>query len=168
MISLSDNEAWRRLRLTPLLSSSKFSALKCLQNSSIIQNNSEVSLNEVKNFVTGSHIKYFCNCLTFTCKNTKHLLDYQLFCWLSLITNWGSIWNRVCKYSWKNKRVFCDWRKAFAGDSIFLSMSDWFSLRQARHPSHSFAGHDLRIAPSQILQYNSKKEARLPKLLLEH
>ena len=32
MISLSDNEAWRRLRLTPLLSSSKFpvfSALKC-------------------------------------------------------------------------------------------------------------------------------------------
>ena len=43
MISLSDNEAWRRLRLTPLLSSSKFpafSALKCLQNSSIIQNNS--------------------------------------------------------------------------------------------------------------------------------
>ena len=43
MISLSDNETWRRLRLTPLLSSSKFpafSALKCLQNSSIIQNNS--------------------------------------------------------------------------------------------------------------------------------
>ena len=73
MISLSDNDASRRLRLTPLLSSSKFSALKCLQNSSIIQNNSEVSLNEVKNFVTGSHIKYFCNCLTFTCKNTKHL-----------------------------------------------------------------------------------------------
>ena len=103
-MSLSDNEAWRRLRLTPLLSSSKFSALKCLQNSSIIQNNSEVSLNEVKNFVTGSHIKYFCNCLTFTCKNTKHLWDYQLFCWLSLITNWGSIWNRVCKYSWKKQK----------------------------------------------------------------
>ena len=43
MISLSDNDAWRRLRLTPLLSSSRFpafSASKCLQNSSIIQNNS--------------------------------------------------------------------------------------------------------------------------------
>ena len=42
MISLSDNDAWRRLRLTPLLSSSRFpafSASKCLQNSSIIQNN---------------------------------------------------------------------------------------------------------------------------------
>ena len=76
MISLSDNEAWRRLRLTPLLSSSKFptfSALKCLQNSSIIQNNSGVSLNEVKNFVTGSYIKCFCNCLIFTCKGTKYL-----------------------------------------------------------------------------------------------
>ena len=43
IISLSDNEAARRLRFTPLLSSSKFpafSASKCLQNSSIIQNNS--------------------------------------------------------------------------------------------------------------------------------
>ena len=43
MVSLSDNEAARRLRFTPLLSSSKFpafSAKKCLQNSSIIQNNS--------------------------------------------------------------------------------------------------------------------------------
>ncbi len=43
MISLSDNDAARRLRFTPLLSSSKFpafSASKCLQNSSIIQNNS--------------------------------------------------------------------------------------------------------------------------------
>ena len=43
MVSLSDNEATRRLRLTPLLSSSKFpafSASKCLQNSSIIQNDS--------------------------------------------------------------------------------------------------------------------------------
>ena len=42
MISLSDNDAARRLRFTPLLSSSKFpafSASKCLQNSSIIQNN---------------------------------------------------------------------------------------------------------------------------------
>ena len=87
MISLSDNEAWRRLRLTPLLSSSKFptfSALKCLQNSSIIQNNSGVSLNEVKNFVTGSHIKNFCNCLIFTvkvqniCKTTNFFTDYFL------------------------------------------------------------------------------------------
>ena len=75
MISLSDKEAWRRLRLTPLLSSSKFpafSALKCLQNSSIIQYKSGVSLNEVKNLVTGSHIKYFCNCLIFICKGTKY------------------------------------------------------------------------------------------------
>ena len=43
MVSLSDNEAARRLRFTPLLSSCKFpafSASKCLQNSSIIQNNS--------------------------------------------------------------------------------------------------------------------------------
>ena len=43
IVSLSDNEAARRLRFTPLLSSSKFpafSASKCLQNSSIIQNNS--------------------------------------------------------------------------------------------------------------------------------
>lgn len=79
MISLSDNEAWWRLRLTPLLSSSKFSALKCLQNSSIIQNNSEVSLNEVKNFVTGSHIKYFCNCLTFTCKKYKTFVRLPTF-----------------------------------------------------------------------------------------
>lgn len=42
MISLSDNDAARRLRFTPLLSSSKFpafSASKYLQNSSIIQNN---------------------------------------------------------------------------------------------------------------------------------
>ena len=30
MISLSDNEAWRRLRLTPLLSSSKFPAFSAL------------------------------------------------------------------------------------------------------------------------------------------
>ena len=51
MISLSDNEAWPRLRLTPLLSSSKFpafSALKCLQNSSIIQNNSVTFLYKTK------------------------------------------------------------------------------------------------------------------------
>ena len=43
IISLSDNDAARRLRFTPLLSSSKFpafSASRCLQNSSIIQNNS--------------------------------------------------------------------------------------------------------------------------------
>ena len=56
IISLSDNEAARRLRFTPLLSSSKFpafSASKCLQNSSIIQNN----------FVIGSHIKQFCSLL---------------------------------------------------------------------------------------------------------
>ena len=42
IISLYDNEAARRLRFTPLLSSSKFPAFpasKCLQNSSIIQNN---------------------------------------------------------------------------------------------------------------------------------
>ena len=43
IISLSDNEAARRLRFTPLLSSCKFPAFslsKCLQNLSIIQNNS--------------------------------------------------------------------------------------------------------------------------------
>ena len=58
-ISLSDNDAARRLRFTPLLSSSKFpafSASKCLQNSSIIQNNSVT-------FVIGSYIKYICNLL---------------------------------------------------------------------------------------------------------
>ena len=48
MISLSDNDAARRLRFTTLLSSSKFpafSASKCLQNSSIIQNNSVTDCN---------------------------------------------------------------------------------------------------------------------------
>lgn len=43
MISLSDNKAWRHLRLTPRLSSCSFpafSALKSLQDSYIIKNNS--------------------------------------------------------------------------------------------------------------------------------
>ena len=69
MISLSDNDAARHLRFTPLLSSNKFpafSASKCLQDSSIIQNNSVT-------FVIGSHIKYVCNCLNFTYKGTKYL-----------------------------------------------------------------------------------------------
>ena len=60
MVSLSDNEATRRLRFTPLLSSSKFPAFpasKCLQNSSIIQNNSVTSQSVVisNKFVT------YCN-----------------------------------------------------------------------------------------------------------
>ena len=66
----------QRIRKSHFCPSSKFpafSALKCLQNSSIIYNNSEVSLNEVKNFVTGSHIKCFCSCLIFTYKGTKYL-----------------------------------------------------------------------------------------------
>ena len=48
MISLSDNDAARLLRFTPLLSSSKFPALKCLQNSSITQNNSVTFLYKTK------------------------------------------------------------------------------------------------------------------------
>lgn len=60
IISLSDNKAARRLRFTPLLSSSKFPAFpasKCLQNSSIIQNNSVTSQSVVisNKFVT------YCN-----------------------------------------------------------------------------------------------------------
>ena len=60
IISLSDNEAARRLRFTPLLSSCKFpafSASKCLQNSSIIQNNS-VTLQSV---VTSNKFVTCCN-----------------------------------------------------------------------------------------------------------
>ena len=57
MISLSDNETERLLRLMSLLSSSKFpafSASKYLQNSSIIQNNSGF----FSNFSTKPHILY--------------------------------------------------------------------------------------------------------------
>ena len=80
MVSMSDNEATRHLRFTPLLSSSKFpafSASRCLQNSSIIQNNS-VTLQSVvisNKFVTcyNSPIK-----IQNICETTNFLMNYFL------------------------------------------------------------------------------------------
>ena len=76
IISLSDNEAARRLRFTPLLSSSKFpafSALKCLQNSSIIQNNS-VTLQSV---VISNKFVICCNSLM----NVQNICETTNFLW---------------------------------------------------------------------------------------
>ena len=60
-----------------LFSSSVF---KFLLNSSIIQNISGVSLNEVKNFVFGNHrFNFVCNLLIITYKGANDKRDYQLF-----------------------------------------------------------------------------------------
>ena len=80
IISLSDNDAARRLRFTPLLSSSKFpafSASKCLQNSSIIQNNS-VTLQSV---VISNVFVTCCNSpvkVQNICETTNFFMNYFL------------------------------------------------------------------------------------------
>ena len=80
MISLSDNDAARRLRFTPLLSCSKFpafSASKCLQNSSIIQNNS-VTLQSV---VISNVFVTCCNSpvkVQNICETTNFFMNYFL------------------------------------------------------------------------------------------
>ena len=80
IISLSDNDAARRLRFTPLLTSSKFpafSASKCLQNSSIIQNNS-VTLQSV---VISNIFVTCCNSpvkVQNICETTNFFMNYFL------------------------------------------------------------------------------------------
>ena len=70
MMSLSDNEALRRQRYTSVFVFKQISYILSIKRFAelVYHTYSEVSLNEAKSFVIGSHVKDFCNRFTFTYK----------------------------------------------------------------------------------------------------